>query len=32
VEHFIQERARLDVTSSYCPECARNTLKEFIKK
>jgi DNA-binding response OmpR family regulator len=32
VEQFIQERARLDVTSSYCPECARRTLKEFIKK
>jgi len=32
VEQFIQERARLDVTSSYCPECARQTLKEFIKK
>jgi DNA-binding response OmpR family regulator len=32
VERFIQERAQLDVTSSYCPECARRTLKEFIKK
>jgi DNA-binding NtrC family response regulator len=32
VERFIQERARLDITSSYCPECARRTLKEFIKK
>jgi DNA-binding NtrC family response regulator len=32
VERFIQEHARLDVTSSYCPECAQQTLKEFIKK
>ncbi|MCU0591642.1 MAG: response regulator [Desulfobacterales bacterium] len=32
VERFIQERACLDITSSYCPECARRTLKEFIKK
>ena len=32
VERFIQERARVDVTSSYCPECARRTLKEFITK
>lgn len=32
VERFIQEHAQLDITSSYCPECARQTLKEFIKK
>jgi DNA-binding NtrC family response regulator len=32
VERFIQDRAQVDVTSSYCPECARRTLKEFIKK
>ena len=32
VERFIQARAQVDVTSSYCPECARRTLKEFIKK
>jgi len=32
VEQFIQERAHMDVTSSYCPDCARRTLKAFIKK
>lgn len=32
VEQFIQERAQMDVTSSYCPECARRTLKAFIKQ
>lgn len=32
VEQFIHERAQLDITSSYCPECAQRTLKEFIKK
>ena len=32
VERFIQEHAQLDITSSYCSECARQTLKEFIKK
>jgi DNA-binding NtrC family response regulator len=32
VEHFIHERAQLDITSSYCPECARRTLQDFIKK
>jgi len=32
VERFIQDRAQVDVTSSYCPECARRTLKEFIKQ
>jgi DNA-binding NtrC family response regulator len=32
VEQFIQERARMDVTSSYCPDCARRTLKAFIKQ
>jgi DNA-binding response OmpR family regulator len=32
VEQFIHERAQLDITSGYCPECARRTLHEFIKK
>jgi DNA-binding response OmpR family regulator len=32
VEQFIHERAQLDITSSYCPECARRTLREFIQK
>jgi DNA-binding NtrC family response regulator len=32
VEQFIHERARLDVTSSYCPDCAQKTLQQFIKK
>jgi DNA-binding NtrC family response regulator len=32
VEQFIHEQARLDITSSYCPECAHRTLQEFIKR
>jgi DNA-binding NtrC family response regulator len=32
VEQFIHERAKLDITSSYCPDCAHKTLKEFIQK
>jgi DNA-binding NtrC family response regulator len=32
VEQFIHERARLDITSSYCPDCAQKTLQQFIKK
>jgi YesN/AraC family two-component response regulator len=32
VEKFIHESARLDITSSYCPECAKKTMDEFIKK
>ncbi|MFO7709294.1 MAG: response regulator [Desulfobacterales bacterium] len=31
VEQFIHERAKLDITSSYCPACAQRTLQEFIK-
>jgi DNA-binding NtrC family response regulator len=31
VEQFIHERAQLDITSSYCPDCAQKTLQEFIK-
>ena len=32
VEQFIHEQAQLDITSSYCPECAQRTLQQFIKK
>jgi len=32
VEQFIHEQAQLDITSSYCPECAQKTLQQFIKK
>jgi len=32
VEQFIHDRAQLDITSSYCPECAQHTLQQFIKK
>jgi DNA-binding NtrC family response regulator len=30
VEKFIQTRAKLDITSSYCPVCAKQTLEDFI--
>ena len=29
VEQFIHDRANLDVTSSYCPQCARQTMDAF---
>jgi DNA-binding NtrC family response regulator len=29
VEKFIHEKAKLDITSSYCPECAQKTMAEF---
>jgi len=29
VEQFIHDRANLDITSSYCPDCARQTMKAF---
>ena len=29
VEQFIHDRANLDITSSYCPECAQQTMKTF---
>ena len=29
VEQFIHERANLDITSSYCPQCARQTMDAF---
>jgi DNA-binding NtrC family response regulator len=31
VEQFIHDRARLDITSSYCPDCAQKTLQQLIK-
>ena len=31
VEQFIHERAKLDNTASYCPQCAQQTLREFVK-
>jgi DNA-binding NtrC family response regulator len=31
VEQFIHERARLDITSSYCPECAQKALQQIVK-
>ena len=32
IEKFIHDQAKLDITSSYCPECARRTMEEFTKK
>ena len=32
IERFIQERNGVDITSSYCPECARKTMEMFIHK
>ncbi len=32
IEKFIHDRAHMDITSSYCPECARKTMEEFSKK
>ena len=29
VEQFIHDRANLDITSSYCPECAQQTMETF---
>ena len=29
VEQFIHDRANLDITSSYCPECAQQTMRSF---
>ena len=31
VEQFIHDRANLDITSSYCPECAQQTMDNFTK-
>jgi DNA-binding NtrC family response regulator len=32
VEQFIHEKAKLDITSSYCPECAQQTMDAFTNK
>jgi DNA-binding NtrC family response regulator len=32
IEKFIHDRAHLDITSSYCPDCAKKTMEEFSKK
>jgi DNA-binding response OmpR family regulator len=32
VEQFMHEQARLDITSTYCPECAERALQQFTKK
>jgi len=32
VEQFIHEKAKLDITSSYCPECAQETMDAFSTK
>ena len=29
VEQFIHDKAKLDITSSYCPECAQQTMDAF---
>ena len=31
VEQFIHDKANLDITSSYCPECAQQTMDNFTK-
>jgi YesN/AraC family two-component response regulator len=32
IEKFIHENANLDITSSYCPHCARQTMAEFTRR
>ena len=32
IEHFIHEQSDLDITSSYCPECAQKTMDEYTRK
>jgi DNA-binding NtrC family response regulator len=32
IEKFIHEKAKLDITSSYCPDCAQKTMAGFTKK
>ena len=32
IEQFIHEKAKLDITSSYCPECAQQTMEAFTNK
>ena len=31
IERFIHDQANLDVTSTYCPECARKTMEKFTQ-
>jgi YesN/AraC family two-component response regulator len=32
VEQFIHDRANLDITSSYCPDCAQQTMEAFTHR
>ena len=32
IEKFIHEQAELDITSCYCPDCAKKTMDEFTRK
>ncbi|MGB5746785.1 MAG: response regulator [Desulfobacterales bacterium] len=32
IEKFIHEQAKLEITSSYCPDCAKKTMDEFTSK
>jgi hypothetical protein len=32
IEQFIHEQAKLDITSSYCPDCARKTMDAYSRK
>lgn len=32
IEKFIHEQANLDITSSYCPDCAKKTMDDFIRE
>ena len=32
VEKFIHSKTRTDITSSYCPDCAKQTIDDFSKK
>ena len=32
VEEFIHDRADLDITSSYCPDCAQQTMEAFTRR
>jgi DNA-binding response OmpR family regulator len=32
VEQFIHDKANLDITSSYCPQCAQQTMEAFTNR
>lgn len=32
VEQFIHDKANLDITSSYCPDCAQQTMEAFTRR